>query len=208
MDSDPRQPAGDPSLPLSVSGEGRSESAVRAIARVLLATALLLSIPLLAMRFTDAVVWDAFDFAIMGALLIATRSAWEGARRVRADVAYRTGVGLGLLGLFLLVWLNLAVGLIGNEANPANLMYVGVILLAVVGAAIAGLRPNGMERLMYAVAAAFVLIAIVALGFGLGGPASGTIEILGVNAFFIAIFLAAGALFHEASLRKGTPIDP
>ena len=36
------------------------------------------------------------------------------------------------MAAFLLIWINLAVGIIGSEDNPANLMYGAVLLLGLV----------------------------------------------------------------------------
>ncbi len=52
-------------------------------------------------------------------------------------MAYRFAVGVALAAAFLLVWMNLAVGLIGSEDNPANLMYFGVLAVGFIGAIIA-----------------------------------------------------------------------
>jgi hypothetical protein len=42
------------------------------IIRIVLATAFILLIPLLAMQFTDEVAWDLADFVIIGTLLLGT----------------------------------------------------------------------------------------------------------------------------------------
>jgi hypothetical protein len=42
---------------------------------------------------------------------------------------------------FILIWMNLAVGIIGSEDNPANLMYGGVLAVAIVGAFMVRFRP-------------------------------------------------------------------
>ena len=34
--------------------------------------------------------------------------------------AYRAAVGVAIAAAFILVWMNLAVGIIGSEDNPAN----------------------------------------------------------------------------------------
>ncbi|MGB5332427.1 MAG: hypothetical protein WBM80_04545 [Woeseiaceae bacterium] len=40
---------------------------------------------------------------------------------------YRSAFGLALAAAFILVWMNLAVGIIGDSDNLYNLMYVGVL---------------------------------------------------------------------------------
>lgn len=75
------------------------------------ATALLLLVPLAAMRFTDAVAWSALDFAVMGALIFSAASlfvvvARKSPRKLRLPIA-----GLFLLG-FLYAWAELAVGIL------------------------------------------------------------------------------------------------
>ncbi len=57
--------------------------------------------------------------------------------RVRQNTTYRFAVGIALLGAFLVVWVNLAVGIIGEPDNLANLMYVGVLVVGLVGAIVA-----------------------------------------------------------------------
>ena len=46
---------------------------------------------------------------------------------------YRRAFFVGFLGVFLLFWVNGAVGIIGSEDNPANLLYGGVVLTGFVG---------------------------------------------------------------------------
>jgi hypothetical protein len=55
--------------------------------------ALLMLLPLVAMRFTDEVVWDEIDFAVMGALLFSACGACELAARMTRNSAYRAAVG-------------------------------------------------------------------------------------------------------------------
>lgn len=171
--------------------------------RVLLATALLLSIPLMAKLFSDEMAWDLFDFVFMGALVAGTGLTYELATRVSSNIAYRAAVGVALTGMFLLVWINLAVGIIGSEDHPANAMYVGVLAVALLGAIIARLQPRGMARAMFATALAQALVTVIALVLRLGGAASGPVEILGVNGMFIALFVGSAALFQAAA--RGGP---
>lgn len=169
--------------------------------RVLLATAFLLSIPLVAQLFTDEMAWTLSDFIFMGAIVAGTGLTYELATRTSRNLAYRAAVGVALAGVFLLVWMNLAVGLIGSEDNPANAMYLGVIAVVVLGAILARFQPRGMARTMFAAAFALALVAVVALIFRLGGPASGPAEILGVNGMFIVLFVGAALLFRQAAGR-------
>jgi hypothetical protein len=82
---------------------------------IILLVAILLSIPLIAMRFTTEVDWKLLDFAIMGTLLLGTGLMCELVLRKVKTLAYRLLIcGLILLGLFL-VWAELAVGLFGTR---------------------------------------------------------------------------------------------
>src|SRR4029079_7641006 len=76
---------------------------------------ILLLIPLIAMQFSKEVQWGPFDFLVMGAMLAGVGGSCELAVRKSGHTAYRAGFGLALLACFLLIWLNVAVGMIGNE---------------------------------------------------------------------------------------------
>lgn len=169
--------------------------------------AFLLLLPLLAMQVTDQVNWTATDFAVFGALLLGTGALYEGAVRMAQSTAYRAATGVALAAACLLVWLNLAVGVIGTENDPANMMYGAVLATGVIGAAIARFRPNGMARALGATALAQAAVAAIAAVAGLGHPASPPLEILGVNALFVALWLLSAWLFRKAARgqsRRGT----
>ena len=82
------------------------------------AATIMLLLPLIAMQFTDEVDWDMSDFIIFGALLAAAGGALELATRVTSNKPYRAAVGVALAATFILIWVNGAVGIIGNEDNP------------------------------------------------------------------------------------------
>ncbi|MFQ5675342.1 MAG: hypothetical protein ACE5G1_05545, partial [bacterium] len=102
-----------------------NNTAYRSAAGIVLAAAFILLLPLLAMQITDEVVWDLADFAVAGALLVGTGLMYELTARKAGNIAYRAAVGFTLAAALLIVWINLAVGIIGTEDNPANLMYIG-----------------------------------------------------------------------------------
>jgi hypothetical protein len=148
-------------------------------------------LPLVAMQFTREMRWDTADFVILGAMLFAACGTYEFAVRMSASIAYRAATGLAVLGAFSLVWLNLAVGMIGTERDAANLIYGGVLVVGVAGAIVARGRPLGMARAMTAVAGMQGLVAIIALLSG-----SGAAVIL--DGFFVALWLASARLFRKA----------
>lgn len=128
------------------------------------ATALILLIPLAAMQFSDGWNWDLFDFIFAGVLLFGTGLAYELATRKGDTATYRTAVGVALATTFLLVWINGAVGIIGDD-NPANLMYFGVLAIGFIGAIVARLKPRKMARVMFKTALVQIIAPVIALIF-------------------------------------------
>jgi hypothetical protein len=123
--------------------------------------------------------------------------------RKAGNIAYRAAVGVALAAAFLLVWISLAVGIIGTEDDLANLMYVGVLAVGIIGAIIARFRPHGMARALFATALAQAWVAVIALIFGLGsGSPPGVLGILILNGFFVALFLGSAWLFRNAAQRQ------
>ena len=170
---------------------------------IVLAAAFILLLPLLAMQITDEVVWDLADFAVAGALLVGTGLTYELAARMTGTTAYRAAVGLALAAALILVWMNLTVGLIGPEENPANLMYGGVIAVGIIGAIIARVRPHGMARALFATALAQALVPVIALIIGESQVTSVEVflGVLGVNAFFVMLFVGSALLFRRAARK-------
>ena len=164
-----------------------------------IATCLLL-LPLVAMQFTDEVDWDETDFIVMGALLFGACGAFELAARLTGNMAYRAGIAVAVVGVFLLIWINLAVGIIGSEDNPANLMYLGVPGVGVVGALIGRFKPDGMARALVAAALAQGLVAVIAWTAGLGSEGENYPQVIVVlNGFFAALWLISAWLFRKAA---------
>jgi len=127
------------------------------------AAAGLLMLPAVAMQFTREVVWGPFDFLVAGALIGGVGLAFELAVRTHQSTAYRAGAAVALLTAFLTVWVNLAVGMIGDEGNPINLVFAGVLAVAVLGSLLARFRPAGMAWAMLATAAAQAATILPAL---------------------------------------------
>lgn len=162
--------------------------------------ALLLLLPWVAMRFTDEVAWDAGDFIAAGAMLFAACGAADLAMRRSGNPAYRAAAGVAIATALLLVWVNLAVGILGSEDNPANLMYAGVLAVGILGAAVARFRASGMALALAATALAQVVVALIALiAVEHRTPTSPVIGILGLNGIFVASWLVSAWLFRSAA---------
>ncbi|GAA0737001.1 hypothetical protein [Sphingomonas japonica] len=157
--------------------------------------AALLALPLVA-RWP----WTAPDFAFAAVMIGGVGMLFEIAVRFTTNLAYRAGVAAALVAGFLLVWINAAVGIIGDEGNPANLMYAGVVGIALIGAMAARGRPGGMVRAMASAAIAVALIAAITLRAGLGGTEPpGALGVLVLNGFFVALLSGSAALFRAAA---------
>ena len=81
--------------------------------RVIIGTALILMVPLVAMMFTDEVNWGLGDFVIIGALLIGTGVLYEIFTSFLKE-EHRPVVAVVLFAMVVLIWAELAVGIFGS----------------------------------------------------------------------------------------------
>jgi len=84
---------------------------------IILVIALLLLIPLIAMQFSNEVKWGAFDFIVAGSLLLTTGLACEFVMRKVKKTEHRIIICLIILAVFVLIWLELAVGIFGTSMS-------------------------------------------------------------------------------------------
>lgn len=166
----------------------------------------LLLLPLIAMQFTDEVNWTGGDFLAAGVLLGGTGLLIELAVRQSFDIAYRLGAAGALLTALLLMWINLAVGVIGAEDNPANGWYLAIYVIGALGAAVSRLRAFGMGMTVGAMALTQAGITLLAIARGLGGSA---VEVVVLNGVFIALWVLSALLFFASARRQATDMpDP
>ena len=162
----------------------------------------ILLIPLIAMRFTNEVNWKLSDFIIMGALLFGIAISYELIAQNSNKKTYRIAFGLGLLGAFLLFWVNAAVGIIANESQDANLLYGAVFAVGLVGAFISRFKAKGMSITLYVAALAQMLVPTIALIIWPPSTNSWTPSVIGVfllSGFFALLFFVSGMLFRRAA---------
>lgn len=176
----------------AVAGDERRTNPWR-IAGWSFAAALLLT-PLIAMRFTGEVNWTVSDFIFAGLLIGGTGFLIELAVRKAPSHAYRAAVILALAAAFLIIWANGAVGMIGDEDNPYNLLFGGVILLALGGAVAARFRASGMAYAISAAAIAHACVAIAGISTDLRGGVFSMV--------FAGLWLLSAALFRKAARER------
>jgi hypothetical protein len=171
--------------------------------RWVLITAAVLAVPALSMAFnvgvpdpgqgTEGVNWDPMDFATMGVLILGSGLLFEYASSRGGSMAHKAAVGVAVVTGLGLIWVNLAVGMM--DVEPGNLMYVLVLFVALVGAAIGRFEPREASVAMFATAGAHLVVAAIALFANLGPT-------LLADAFFVAAWVASGLLFRQASLER------
>ncbi len=158
--------------------------------------AALMVLPVFAVRSVEELTSDPGDFMFLAMLLAGMGVTYELSARASARSAYPAAIIIALAAGLLSSWINLAVGIIGTEDNPANWIYGGVLAVAAVGAVIARFRPLGMARAMVATAVAQALAFVVALVADLGftGP---------VTVFLAGLWLISAGLFRKAAGTQG-----
>ena len=115
-----------------------------------------------------------------------------------ARSAYRLALAVGVGAALLLFWMIGALGVIGPGGRP-DLLYVGVLVVAVIGTAVARLRPRGMAVAMNATVIALLVVAAIALVAGLQHTEGASVaEILGITAMYAVLFGISGWLFRRS----------
>lgn len=172
---------------------------------VLVPTCILL-IPAMAMLFrVEGWAWDVADFIVMWTLIAGVMLTYKLVTRKAVSAAYRMAAGLALFAGLLLIWVNGAVGLIGSEDNPANVMYAGVLAIGVIGALMARLEPLGMAWTLFVMTFAQLLVPLVALMVWPVDFSPGVLPVFGLNGFFVLLFAVAALLFRHAGKSYGAP---
>ena len=147
------------------------------------------SIPvlLLLLPYVGDAPWSMGDYIFAAILFGGIGLAFELIVRTSSSLAYRLGAALAIVAAFLIVHATGAVGMIGDEGDPYNLLFFGVIALALAGAIAAGFRAQGMA---YAMAGAFVAQTGLSVG-GMPMDLRGGI----LSAVLGGVWLLSAALF-------------
>jgi hypothetical protein len=126
------------------------------------AAVVLLALPFVAMQFTADVSWTASDFIAFGIMLLMVGVPLEMVARASSNWSYRGAAALALFAMFVTIWANLAVGIVGSQDNPANQLFLVALLIGLSGAAIARFRAGGMALAMLATALSLGVVFAIA----------------------------------------------
>jgi hypothetical protein len=174
----------------------------QSIARAALVTAGVLLIPLWGNLYVDGWNWDWHGFVAAGTFVFTAALAYELVARTMRNTAYRFAAGLAVATALVLTWMNLV---LAADVNPFNVMYLGVVVVGVIGAAIARLRARGMALALIGTAMAQTLVPVIALvlwktNLAPGGP----VRVFGLNGVFIVLFAMSALMFRRAARRQDT----
>lgn len=164
------------------------------------AAAFLLLVPLAAMQFTGEVNWTLSDFIFAGIMFAIVGGILELAVWRSPKWSYRIAVGLAVASGFLHVWITGAVGIIGSEDNPGNLLYLAVVAIAIFGALVALGRPAGMAWAMLLTAVCEIAAPFIAYAY-VADPRSSVLEpeVFAIGIVFTGMWIAASRLFRSAA---------
>jgi hypothetical protein len=165
----------------------------------------LLLVPLTGQLTVDGWNWTGSDFVFAWVVFtIATFIYRFLAARQFANFAYKAGVGLAVLTGFLVFWITAAVQIIGDE-NPANVLYLGVILTGLSGVALSRCQPAGMAKTAFATAGVTFAVPIVGLLLKPTDFSPGIPQVFMLNGFFVVMFIVSGLLFRQAASQPRSP---
>jgi hypothetical protein len=160
----------------------------------------LIVLPFVAMQFTSEVNWTAFDFIFATIVLGSVGLGLELAVRKTPNLAFRGGAALGLLVPFLLIWLCGGVGIIGNENDRVNSLYMLVVIIALIGSIAVKAKAAPMAWVMSIAAVATLLVPMIGFMFEMAPrEAFSRPEVPISTIVFTGMWLLSAALFRKAA---------
>jgi len=155
-------------------------------------SAAVLALPAVTMQFSKEIAWGPEDFAILGALLVLLCVTVELAARVSSKRYFLAGVVLAGIGGFALIFINLAVGIIGSEEDPRNLVYYAIPALGFLGAIVGRFRSTVLIRLLMVMTAIQLSAAFLA-------PADMVRIMIPFTGLFVGLWLSSALLIQRST---------
>lgn len=144
--------------------------------------------------------WTLFDYAVAGALLAGVSGAIGLVMLMSRNAAYRAAVVLAALAGFMLIWSNLAVGIVGDPGEDANMLYFGTLGIALVGAIVSGFKARGMANAMFGTAIALFAVGGAVIALRIGADTINWLRGIAIGSgVFGAMFAGSGWLFLQAA---------
>lgn len=157
---------------------------------------LLLPAPWVAMQFTHEVAWTGSDFIVFGAMLLTACVAFEMATRVARVPSYLLASLIAIGAAFLLLWANLAVGIVDEPEHAANLLFLGVLAVGAIGSGLVRLQARGMACVL----AAMAVVQMVAGGIAMRmDTQESPAFVLAFTGLYVVAWLSSALLFHKAA---------
>ena len=111
---------------------------------------------------------------------------------------YWLGLGLATATVLFLFFGIGALGIIGDGGRPDRL-YLAVFVTVAVGVVVARFRAAGMAVALGAAAAVQAIVTVVALVVYGGDEGVSVVDVVGVNALYVALFVVSAWLFLRAA---------
>ena len=166
------------------------------IVRAALVTVGVMLIPLCGALYIDDWHWGWRGFVVVGAFVFGSALVYQLAVRGTGNKSYRFAMGLAVATALVLTWNNFVLAV---DVSRGNFMYLGVVVVGFVGAAIARLRARGMAYALAAMTIAQILVPVIGLVFWKTGVApEAVVPVIRLNAVFIVLLAISAFLFRRA----------
>lgn len=160
------------------------------IGRAALIAAGITLLPLCASAFVEDWHWGPSGFLVFGAFVFIAALGYQAVANNANSRAYKFAAGLAVTTTFILMWTNFV---LAADANTANLIFLCVVPIGIIGAVIARLKPRGM-----ALTLAGMTIAQLLLIVSNPSAALGAVPVIGLNGVYAVLFGASALLFRHS----------
>ena len=141
--------------------------------------------------------WSVFDFVWAFVVLFGAAFAYEFISRKMTNAPYKFAVGIACVATLVMIWINGAVGLVGDR--PINMFYMLVPLTGLIGASISRFKPHRLSVTLWVMALVQMLIPTAALIINPHDFSPGIPQVFGLNAFFAMLFIFSASLFRHSA---------
>ena len=160
----------------------------------------LILILLIVMQFSNEINWS--ETLAYSIILLIAGGLYELYQWLKKQSKmYRIARYIGLFWIFFLGRVSGAIGIIGSENNPANIMYRAIPGIIIIGSLISQFKPYWMAFTLFITAFVQILVPIIALFIWPSKVSWGEAWVIGVfilNSIFSLIFIISALLFLRA----------